>query len=179
MKPFWDICEGSRCLFWGDHVASGDDSNTSAATVFRHTSSRAANAITLSRINLVAGLGPVLQIAEGWTSSFPRQSTTPLDARTDPTWPTTGLRRDHRPGRFQDGYTVMNAWAPIMAGSATVTSARTSSRWPRSCGFRWRCTMCREAEISPSRRMERFRHGGDAEGADFRTCANFSMYRRV
>ena len=45
--------------------------------------------VTMSRINLIKGLGPVLQIAEGYTVELPAEVHEPLNQRTDPTWPTT------------------------------------------------------------------------------------------
>jgi L-fucose isomerase len=67
--------------------------------------------VTMFRVNLVKGLGPVLQIAEGWTVELPENVHDTLDQRTDPTWPTTWfvptLTGD---GPFKDVYSVMNAW---------------------------------------------------------------------
>jgi len=67
--------------------------------------------VTMFRINLVKGLGPVLQLAEGYTVELPEDVHNTLDARTNPTWPTTWfapiLTGD---GHFTDVYSVMNAW---------------------------------------------------------------------
>lgn len=67
--------------------------------------------VTMYRLNLVKGLGPVLQIAEGFTIELPEDVHKTLDDRTDPTWPTTwfvpNLTGD---GPFADVYTVMNSW---------------------------------------------------------------------
>lgn len=67
--------------------------------------------MTMYRINLVKGLGPVLQIAEGYSVELPENVHEILDARTSPTWPTTWfapiLLGD---GAFRDTYSVMNAW---------------------------------------------------------------------
>ena len=54
-----------------------------------HFVSRGGMPMTMSRVNLVAGLGPVLQIAEGWTVDLPEKVHQMLDQRTNPTWPTT------------------------------------------------------------------------------------------
>ena len=65
----------------------------------------------MSRLNLVAGLGPVLQLAEGWTFDLPAKVHDALDQRTNPTWPTTWFApRLTGRGVFSEGYTVMNAW---------------------------------------------------------------------
>lgn len=66
---------------------------------------------TLFRLNLVKGLGPVLQIAEGVTIDLPTSVHDTLDARTNPTWPTTWFVPNLTgAGPFTDVYQVMNAW---------------------------------------------------------------------
>ena len=112
MKPFWEITEkeAKACLdatTWhpaitGYFRGSGFSS---------HFVSRGGMPVTISRVNLIHGLGPVLQIAEGWTFELPEKSHNTLDVRTDPTWPTTWFApRCTGSGVFKDGYTVMNAW---------------------------------------------------------------------
>jgi L-fucose isomerase len=112
MKPFWDITadEAERCLeatqwyparteyFRGGGFSSG-------------FLTRGGMPCTMSRLNLVAGLGPVLQIAEGFTVDLPEKVHETLNERTDPTWPTHWFvpRTDGR-GPFRDVYTVMNSW---------------------------------------------------------------------
>lgn len=67
--------------------------------------------ITLIRINLVEGLGPVLQFAEGWTVSLPQDVHAKLDERTDKTWPTTWFVPNLTgEGAFKDVYSVMANW---------------------------------------------------------------------
>ena len=69
--------------------------------------------VTMVRLNLVKGLGPFLQIAEGWTVALPDEVTDTLWKRTDYTWPCTWFtpRVDHVPGSaFEDAYTVMRNW---------------------------------------------------------------------
>ena len=101
MKPFWEITEQ-------DVAAALDATTWYPATVgyFRgggyssNFVSRGGMPVTMSRINLVAGVGPVLQVAQGWTVDLPPEVHRTLDERTDPTWPThwfvpelTGQRR--------------------------------------------------------------------------------------
>lgn len=68
--------------------------------------------VTMSRVNIIKGLGPVLQIAEGWTVDIDPEINAVLDKRTDPTWPTTWfvprLREDR--DAFRSVYDVMNNW---------------------------------------------------------------------
>ncbi len=68
--------------------------------------------VTMSRLNLVKGLGPVLQIAEGWTADVDPEINKVLDMRTDPTWPTTWFvpRLCADRDAFKDVYSVMNNW---------------------------------------------------------------------
>jgi L-fucose isomerase len=67
--------------------------------------------VTMCRLNLVKGLGPVLQIAEGFTISLPPNVHSVLNARTDPSWPTTWfVPRLTGKGAFTDVYSVMANW---------------------------------------------------------------------
>ena len=67
--------------------------------------------VTMMRLNLIKGLGPVLQIAEGWTVDIDPEIHEKLNMRTDPTWPTTWFvpRLCDKPA-FKDVYSVMNNW---------------------------------------------------------------------
>jgi L-fucose isomerase len=65
----------------------------------------------MTRLNIVKGIGPVLQIAEGTTVSIPSEVHDKLDKRTDPTWPTTWFApRLTGEGPFKDVYSVMANW---------------------------------------------------------------------
>lgn len=67
--------------------------------------------VTMSRLNLIKGLGPVLQIAEGWTVDIDPEIHKLLNERTDQTWPTTWfVPRLTGEGAFKDVYSVMNNW---------------------------------------------------------------------
>jgi L-fucose isomerase len=67
--------------------------------------------VTMSRINLVHGVGPVLQLAEGWTVDLPAGVHDTLNQRTDPTWPTQWFApRLTGTGAFRDVYGAMAAW---------------------------------------------------------------------
>ncbi|ENB9402203.1 MULTISPECIES: L-fucose isomerase [Bacillus cereus group] len=112
IKPFWEITEeeAQKCL---------------AATSWRPASTgyfrgggfssdfltKGNMPVTAARLNLVKGLGPVLQIAEGYTVEIPEEVHDVLDGRTDPTWPTTWFVPNLTgEGAFKDVYTVMNNW---------------------------------------------------------------------
>ncbi len=112
MKPWWDIlpqevtdslkstrwCPGNKEYFRGGGFSS-------------QFKTAGQMPVTMCRINLVRNLGPVLQLAEGWTVELPDDVHTILDKRTDPTWPTTWfVPRTTGLGQFKDVYSVMAAW---------------------------------------------------------------------
>jgi L-fucose isomerase len=67
--------------------------------------------VTMSRVNLVKGLGPVLQLAEGYTVELEDEVTKVLEERTSPTWPTTWfVPKLTGEGAFKDVYSVMANW---------------------------------------------------------------------
>ena len=67
--------------------------------------------LTMARLNMVEGLGPVLQTAEGWSCELPEKVHDTLDKRTDPSWPTTWFApRLTGKDAFTDVYSVMNNW---------------------------------------------------------------------
>jgi L-fucose isomerase len=67
--------------------------------------------VTGARLNVIKGIGPALQIAEGVTVDLPADVHDALDQRTNPTWPTTWFApRVTGSGSFRDVYTVMNNW---------------------------------------------------------------------
>ncbi len=112
IKPYWDITEEevTRCLnatTWHPSVTEyfpGGGWSSKLVTV-------AGMPMTMSRVNLVKGLGPVLQLAEGWTVSLPDEVHKTLDERTNETWPTTWFApRTTGGGPFRDMYSVMNNW---------------------------------------------------------------------
>jgi L-fucose isomerase len=112
MKPFWDISEeeAQQCL---------DATSWRPASVeyFRGGGfssdylTRGGMPMTMSRINLVKGIGPVLQIAEGYSVELPQAVHDTLDQRTDPTWPTTWFAPTITgEGAFTSVYSVMDHW---------------------------------------------------------------------
>ena len=113
MKPYWEITEeeAEKCLAateWSpanyDYFRGGGFSS--------NFFSKGGMPMTMVRVNLIKGLGPVLQIAEGYSSDLPEDVQRALDARTDPTWPTTWLvpRLDSANNAFKDTYSVMAGW---------------------------------------------------------------------
>jgi L-fucose isomerase len=112
MKPFWEISdeEADKCLkatTWHPSITEyfpGGGMSTRYRT-------RGGMKSTMTRINLVAGLGPALQIAEGYTVGLPDEVHDVLDQRTNPTWPTTWFAPILTGrGAFTSTYEVMNHW---------------------------------------------------------------------
>ena len=112
MKPFWEITEqeASDCL----NATTWYPANTGYFRGGGYSSkflTKGDMPVTMCRLNLVRGLGPVLQIAEGWTIDVPESVYNILDERTDKTWPTTWFVPNlSGEGAFKDVYSVMSAW---------------------------------------------------------------------
>lgn len=112
MKPFWEISseEVEACLeatSWRpamlDYFRGGGFSSNYLT--------KGGMPLTMIRINIIKGLGPVLQIAEGYSVDLPEDVHRILDQRTDPTWPTTWFAPILTgKGAFKDVYSVMNRW---------------------------------------------------------------------
>lgn len=112
MKPFWQITkeEAAKCLGATTWHPSITEYFPGGGMSSRYLT-RGGMPVTMCRLNLVKGLGPALQIAEGWTVDLPQKVHDILDERTNPTWPTTWFApRCTGQGAFRDVYTVMNNW---------------------------------------------------------------------
>ena len=112
MKPFWEMTDKdmSACLEATDWCRANYEyfRGGGFSSHFRCT---AEMPVTMLRVNIAEGVGPVLQIAEGWTANLPDDVHTPIDLRTDRTWPTTWfVPRLTGKGAFKDVYSVMANW---------------------------------------------------------------------
>ena len=93
-----DWCPAELCQFRGGGYSS-------------HFKTNAEMPMTMIRVNLVDGIGPVLQIAEGWSVVLPEEVHQAIDVRTDRTWPTTWfVPRTNGKKAFKDVYSVMANW---------------------------------------------------------------------
>ena len=136
---------------------------------------------TMIRLNLVEGLGPVLQIAEGWTVCLPDEVTDVLWKRTDYTWPCTWFapRCDGKEGSpFKTAYDVMNNWG---ANHGAISYGHIGADLITLCSI-LRIPVCMhnvpDADIFRPAAWNAF--GMDKEGADYRACANYGpQYKRV
>jgi len=136
---------------------------------------------TMIRLNLVQGLGPVLQIAEGWTVCLPDDVTDVLWKRTDYTWPCTWFapRCDGKEGSpFKTAYDVMNNWG---ANHGAISYGHIGADLITLCSM-LRIPVCMhnvpDEKIFRPAAWNAF--GMDKEGADYRACANYGpLYKRT
>ncbi len=173
MKPFWEINETEvdamlKATKWGpsslEYFRGGGYSSKLL--------SKANMPVTMCRINLVKGLGPVLQIAEGWTATFPAEVFDVIDKRTDKTWPSTFfVPRLTGKGHFKDVYSVMNYWGAnhgaISYGhiGADLISLAAMVSIP--------VCMHNVDEDNIFRPSAWNSFGSDIEGSDYRACENY------
>ncbi|MCI8800273.1 MAG: L-fucose isomerase [Lachnospiraceae bacterium] len=127
---------------------------------------------TMIRLNLVKGLGPVLQIAEGWTIHLPEEVTDVLWKRTDYTWPCTWFApRTTGKGAFATAYDVMNNWG---ANHGAISYGHIGADLITMCSM-LRIPVCmhnvEEDKIFRPAAWNAF--GMDKEGQDYRACAAY------
>lgn len=173
MKPFWEIDdqEVQACLdattwypankgyFRGGGYSSG-------------FLTKGGMPVTMSRVNLIKGVGPVLQIAEGMTIDLPENVHKILNERTDRTWPTTWFVPNLTgKGAFRDVYSVMANWGSnhgaisfghIGADLITLASMLRIPVCMHNVG--------QERIFRPSGWSA---FGMDAEGSDYRACHTY------
>jgi len=177
MKPFWEITreEVDKCLEktrWCPAVDYFKGGGFSSQFL-----TEGQMPVTMTRVNLVKGLGPVIQIAEGWTIQLPEAVHSTLDKRTDPTWPTTWfVPRINGQGNFKDVYSVMASWGAnhgaISYGhiGADLITLAAMLRIPVNMHNVDHDNLFRPSAWSA--------FGSEAEGADYRACKNYGpLYR--
>ena len=174
MKPSWEMNEADveACLkatCWPpadrDYFRGGGFSSNFL--------SKGGMPVTMSRLNLIKGLGPVLQIAEGWTADVDPAIHEVLNMRTDPTWPTTWFvpRLDETKAPFKDVYSVMNHWG---ANHGAISYGHIGADLITLASM-LRIPVCMhnvpEEQIFRPAAWNAF--GMDKEGADYRACAAY------
>ncbi len=178
MKPWYEVTEADQ-----DAIMKATTWNAADNGYFRgggYSSrflTRAEMPATMIRLNLVKGLGPVLQIAEGWTIDLPFEVSDALWKRTDYTWPCTWFApRCTGEGAFKTAYDVMNNWGATHGaisyghiGADLITMASIL-----------RIPVCMhnvpEKDIFRPAAWNAF--GMDKEGQDYRACAAYGpMYK--
>ncbi len=180
IKPFWEITpeEVERCLK-ATRFCYADLGYFRGGGFSSQFTTRGGMPVTISRLNLVKGLGPVLQIAEGHTITLPPEVHRMLNERTNPTWPTTWFV-PHLTGRgaFTSVYSVMENWG---ANHCSVSYGHVGDLFITLASL-LRIPVCmhnveRERIFRPSA-WSAF-GTEDLEGADFRACQNFGpLYKK-
>ena len=178
MKPWYEITEeeAQRCLdhtTWGaaitEYFRGGGFSST--------FDTKGGMPITMSRINIIKGLGPALQIAEGHTIDLPENVHMTLTERTNPTWPTTWfVPRLTGEGNFRDVYSVMANWG---ANHGAFSYGHIGSQLMALAAM-LRIPVCMhnvpDEKIFRPSSWSAF--GMDKEGSDYRACAAYGpVYR--
>lgn len=173
MKPFWEIKEeeAAACLENTSWCPAdlGYFRGGGYSSLFKTAGEMP---VTMSRLNLVKGIGPVLQIAEGWTVELPDDVHEILDKRTNPTWPTTWfVPRLADNDAFKDVYSVMANWGAnhgaISYGhiGADLITLASILRIP--------VNMHNVSEDQIFRPSAWSAFGTDKEGSDYRACATY------
>lgn len=174
MKPFWEISdeEAKACLA-GTKWCPANLEYFRGGGFSSQFVTKGPMPITMTRINLIKGIGPILQIAEGMAVEIDKGVHKILDDRTDKTWPTTWfVPRITSKGAFKDVYSVMDKWGAnhgaISYGhiGADLITLASMLRIP--------VAMHNVAEEDIFRPKAWSNHGTkDNEAADYRACANY------
>ena len=173
IKPFWEITskDAEECLK-ATRWEPADIGYFRGGGFSSQFDTKGTMPLTISRVNLVKGLGPVLQLAEGWTVELPEKVNKILTDRTNPTWPTTWFTpRLTGKEPFTDVYSVMANWGANHSASsyghigAELISLASLLRIP--------VCMHNVPEEKIFRPSSWNAFGMDKEGSDYRACKNY------
>ncbi len=170
MKAHWELTEAEA-----DATLAATDWCPGVEEYFRgggfssHFLTRGGVPFTMVRLNLVKGLGPVLQLAEGWSVELPESVHKTLEGRTDPSWPTTWFApRLTGKGPFRDVYSVMAAWG---ANHCALAHGHVAADFIALASLlRIPVSMHNVDEAAIYRPSAWAAFGMDAEGQDYRAC---------
>lgn len=180
MKPYWDITEeeSKKCLE-ATEFCPADAGYFRGGGFSSRFVTKGEMPITMSRVNIIKGLGPVLQIAEGYTVTLPKEAHDVLDMRTNPTWPTTWFApKLTGEGAFKDVYSVMNTWG---ANHGAISYGHIGDQLITLASMlRIPVAMHNVEEERIFRPKAWAAHGTkDVEGADYRACATYGpLYKK-
>lgn len=170
MKPWYEITEEDQ-----KNILAATTWNPADMGYFRGGGfssrflTRAQMPVTMIRLNLVKGLGPMLQIAEGWTINLPDEVSDILWKRTDYTWPCTWFApRVTGKGAFKTAYEVMNNWG---ANHGAISYGHIGADLITLCSIlRIPVSMHNVPEEKIFRPAAWNAFGMDKEGQDYRAC---------
>lgn len=174
MKPFWDVSdeEVDACMkatTWHPSITEyfpGGGMSTRYKT-------KGGMPVTMTRLNIVKGLGPALQVAEGYTVELDPEVHNVLDNRTNPTWPTTWFApKLTGQGAFRSVYSVMDAWG---SNHCVMTYGHVGADFLALASTLRIPVYMHNVEEEEVFRPSAWTAFGtaDLEGADFRACQNF------
>ncbi len=181
MKEWWDVTEeDQKAILNATTWNPADNGYFRGGGYSSRFLTRAEMPATMIRLNLVKGLGPVLQIAEGWTVNLPDDVSDKIWKRTDYTWPCTWFapRCDGVEGSpFKTAYDVMNNWG---ANHGAISYGHIGADLITMCSI-LRIPVC--MHNVPTEKIFRpaawNAFGMDKEGADYRACAAYGpMYKK-
>jgi L-fucose isomerase len=180
LKPFWEISDSEVKACLGATRWSPADLGYFRGGGYSSTFlTPGGMPMTMARLNLVKGLGPVLQIAEGWTVDLPAKMHETLSERTSPTWPTHWFApRLTGSGAFRDVYSVMNNWG---ANHGAISFGHVGAELITLAAILRIPVAMHNVEEERIFRPSAWSAFGtsDPEGADFRACAAYGpLYGR-
>ena len=175
VKPWYELTEADqKAILEASDWCAADNGYFRGGGFSSHFVTEAEIPCTMMRLNLVRGLGPVVQIAEGWTVKLPADVTDTLWKRTDYTWPCTWFapRCDGKEGSpFRTAYEVMNNWG---ANHGAISYGHIGADIITLCSM-LRIPVCMhnvpESKIFRPAAWNAF--GMDKEGQDYRACATY------
>ena len=173
MKQWWEMTEADQKAVMDATTWNPADNGYFRGGGFSSRFlTRAEMPVTMIRLNLVKGLGPVLQIAEGWTVKLPEEVADKIWKRTDYTWPCTYFApRCTGEGAFKTAYDVMNNWG---ANHGAISYGHIGADLITLCSM-LRIPVCMhnvpDEDIFRPAAWNAF--GMDKEGADYRACKNY------
>lgn len=181
MKPWYEMTEADQNkIMEATEWCAADNGYFRGGGFSSRFITRAEMPATMIRLNLVKGLGPVLQIAEGWTLNLPEEVSDKLWKRTDYTWPCTWFapRCDGKEGAFNTAYDVMNNWG---ANHGAISYGHIGADLITLCAM-LRIPVCMhnvpEKDVFRPAAWNAF--GMDKEGQDFRACQAYGpMYKTI
>ena len=178
MKPWYEVTEeDQKKMLAATEWCQADYGYFRGGGYSSRYLTRAEMPVTMIRLNLVKGRGPVLQIAEGWTVNLPDEVSDKLWKRTDYTWPCTWFApRLTGKGAFKSAYDVMNNWG---ANHGAISYGHIGADLITLCSIlRIPVSMHNVPEDDIFRPAAWNAFGMDKEGQDYRACAAFGpMYK--
>ena len=181
VKPWFDVNdEEANAILKETDWCAADNGYFRGGGFSSHFITEAEMPCTMMRLNIVKGIGPVVQLAEGWTVKLPRDVSNTIWNRTDPTWPCTWFapRCDGKEGSpFKTAYEVMNNWG---ANHGAISYGHIGADIITLCSM-LRIPVC--MHNVPADKIFRpavwGAFGSDKEGQDYRACATYGpMYAK-